>query len=365
MDLITKKKGEFEETYDTEGHFLYSGTYKDGNGLLRTWCPSGALESEGNFKNVHPVGVMKKYYDNGQIEATFQLDDEGQPYGFYKQWYPNGQLALEKEYRAGSIAHTEKHWDEEGHLVEEIHYNERNELSKQRLYYLNGQIGIDTTWDDYDRPNGICISKHYNEEGQLSYSVFCRADHSVEIQKSWNDSGILIREDEFGEEGVLKSSKVYSESTGNLLRQEREYNGHLLVEEWDESGARISRDVFRSDNRFFTYVGQIEGFHLEGEKIITLRYYQPVKVKGGWLQLDLDGQARYFKSDPTNIHDEVHKLAQELAPALWDQLDMLCTDPDKYILIKTEEKIDGDSLATGNLQSLSAKSEKKSNGMKV
>lgn len=364
MNLITKKKGDIEETYDTEGHLLYSGTYKDGNGLLQTWYPSGALKSEGYFKDNEPIGELKYYYENGQISDVLRLNDDHKPEGLWEHWYPNGQLARQTEYRAGTIAHTDKRWDKEGHLVEEIHYNERNRLSKQRLYHLNGQIEIDTTWDDYERPNGICISKHYNEEGQLSYSVFCRADHSVEIHKSWNDSGILIRESEFGEEGVLKSLKVYSESTGNLLRQEREYNGHLLVEEWDESGARISRDVFRSDNRLFTYIGQIEGFHLDGEKIITLRYYQPVKVKGGWLQLDLDGQARYFKEDPTNIHDEVHKLAQELAPALWDQLDLLCTDPDKYILIKTEEKIDGDSLATGNLQSLSQEKQR-DNGLKI
>lgn len=364
MDLITKKKGNIEETYDTEGHLLYSGTYKDGNGLLQTWYPSGVLKSEGYFKDNEPIGELKYYYENGQISDVLRLNDDHKPEGLWEHWYPNGQLARQTEYRAGTIAHTDKRWDKEGHLVEEIHYNERNRLSKQRLYHLNGQIEIDTTWDDYERPNGICISKHYNEEGQLSYSVFCRADHSVEIQKSWNDSGILIRESEFGEEGVLKSLKVYSESTGNLLRQEREYNGHLLVEEWDESGARISRDVFRSDNRLFTYIGQVKGFHLNKEQMMSLRYYQPVKLKGGWLQLDMDGQARYFKSDPTHICDEVQKLAQELEPALRDKLDRLGADPAKYIRINPEIKLAEDShTRCGDLQSL-FQEKQRSNGLK-
>ena len=362
MDLITKKKGEIEETYDTEGHLLYSGTYKDGNGLLRTWYPSGSLKSEGYFKDVHPVGVLKKYYENGQIETMFQLDDEGQPNGPCQHWYPNGQLALETEYRAGTIAHTDKRWDEEGHLVVETHYDERNQKRKERSYYPNGQIEYETTWDDNGRSNGI--RKRYNEEGQLISSISFRAGVPVGTHKRWSDSGILIRESEFGEEGVLKLSKVYSESTGNLLRQEREYNGHHLVEEWDESGARIRRDVLRSDNGLLSFIEQLEGFHLDPEQFTTLRYYQPVMLKDGWLQLDLDGQARYYKSDPTNINDEVQKLAQELEPALRDNLDWLGADPAKYILIKSEAKFAEDSLTRGNLQSL-FQEKQRGNGLKL
>lgn len=206
--------------------------------------------------------------------------------------------------------------------------------------------------------------KRWDEEGQLLSSVSFRAGIPVGTHKRWSDSGRLIRESEFGEEGVLKLSKVYSESTGNLLCQEREYNGHHLVEEWDESGARIRRDILKSYDGSLLFKEQVKGFRLNKEQTMSLRYYQPVKLKGGWLQLDMDGQARYFKSDPSHIYDEVQELAQELAPALRDKLDLLGVDPTKYIRIKPEVKLAEDSLATGNLQSLSQEKQR-DNGLKI
>lgn len=98
--------------------------------------------------------------------------------------------------------------------------------------------------------------------------------------------------------------------------------------------------------------------------MMSLRYYQPVKLKGGWLQLDMDGQARYFKSDPTHICDEVHKLAQELEPALRDKLDRLGADPTMYIRIRSGAKLAEDSLSMGNLQTL-FQEKLRGNGLKL
>lgn len=362
MNLITKKKGDIEETYDTEGHLLYSGTYKDGNGLLQTWYPSGALKSEGYFKNEQPVGVQKKYYENGQIDAIIQLDDKGQPNGSYQHWYPNGQLALETEYRAGSIAHTDKRWDEEGQLECETHYDDRNQKRKEQTYYPNGQIEYERSWDEEGRLDGLFT--HYNDQGQLISSALYRSHIPVGTHKRWSDSGRLLCVDEFGDDGIVKFSREYSEATGNLLRYWREHKGNNLVEEWDEAGLRIRRDVLSSLNGSLLFKEQVKGFRLDKEQTISLRYYQPVKLEDGWLQLDLDGQARYFKSDPTHICDEVHKLAQELEPALRDKLDRLGADPAKYIRIKPEVKLAEDSLTRGNLQSL-FQEKQRGNGLKL
>lgn len=80
--------------------------------------------------------------------------------------------------------------------------------------------------------------------------------------------------------------------------------------------------------------------------------------------MDMDGQARYFKSDPTHICDEVQKLAQELEPALRDKLDRLGADPDNYIRIKRGSEIEEKPLSKGDSQSLSQE-ERKSNGLKI
>ncbi len=144
----------------------------------------------------------------------------------------------------------------------------------------------------------------------------------------------------------------------------REYNGHYLVEEWNETGSRIRRDVLVRENGPLLFKEQVKGFRLNKEQTMSLRYYQPIKLKGGWLQLDMDGQARYFKSDPTNIQDEIQKLAQELEPALQIELESLGVDSGKYIRIKPEERVEGDSLAQGSLQSLFQEKER-SNGFKL
>lgn len=361
MDLITKKKGNIEETYDTEGHLLYSGTYKDGNGLLQTWYPSGVLKSEGYFKDNEPIGELKYYYENGQVSDIMRLNDDHKPDGIWEHWYPNGQLARQTEYRAGTIAHTDKRWDEKGQLECETHYDDRNQKRKEHTYYSNGQIEFETTWDDEGRRDGL--SKHFNEQGQLIDSLLYRSGVFIESRK-WSDSGRLISKSQCSDNGDLKLFNRYSESSGNVLEQIREYKGSFLSEERNETGSRIRRDVLVRENGPLLFKEQVKGFHLNKEQMMSLRYYQPVKLKGGWLQLDMDGQARYFKSDPTHICDEVQKLAQELEPALRDKLDRLGADPAKYIRIKSEQKLAEDSLTRGNLQSL-FQEKQRGNGLKL
>ena len=361
MDLITKKKGNIEETYDTEGHLLYSGTYKDGNGLLQTWYPSGVLKSEGYFKDNEPIGELKYYYENGQISDVLRLNDDHKPEGLWEHWYPNGQLARQTEYRAGTIAHTDKRWDEEGHLDVETYYDERNQKRRELSYYSTGQLAYESTWDADGRRDGL--SKHFNEQGQLIDGFLYRSGILTEIRQ-WSDSGRLIYEAEYGDDDRLKSSRKYSETSGKLLAKGREYNGHYLVEEWNETGSRIRRDVLVRENGPLLFKEQVKGFRLNKEQTMSLRYYQPIKLKGGWLQLDMDGQARYFKSDPTHIYDEVQELAQKLAPALRDKLELLGVDPTTYIRIKAEPNIKEGSLSKGDFQSL-FQERQRVNGLKL
>lgn len=271
------------------------------------------------------------------------------------------KYSVKNECIADSMARTDKRWDKEGHLDLETYYDERNQKRRELSYYSNGQLAYETTWDADGRRDGL--SKHFNEQGQLIDGFLYRSGILTEIRQ-WSDSGRLIYEAEYGDDDRLKSSRKYSETSGKLLAKGREYNGHYLVEEWNETGSRIRRDVLVRENGPLLFKEQVKGFRLNKEQTMSLRYYQPIKLKGGWLQLDMDGQARYFKSDPTHICDEVQKLAQELEPALRDNLDRLGADPDKYIRIKSEAKLSEDSLTRGNLQSL-FQEKQRGNGLKL
>lgn len=259
------------------------------------------------------------------------------------------KYSVKNECIADSMARTDKRWDKEGHLDLETYYDERNQKRRELSYYSNGQLAYETTWDADGRRDGL--SKHFNEQGQLIDGFLYRSGILTEIRQ-WSDSGRLIYEAEYGDDDRLKSSRKYSETSGKLLAKGREYNGHYLVEEWNETGSRIRRDVLVRENGPLLFKEQVKGFRLNKEQTMSLRYYQPIKLKGGWLQLDMDGQARYFKSDPTHIYDEVQELAQELAPALRDKLELLGVDPTTYIRIKPEVKLAEDSHTRGDFQSL-------------
>lgn len=127
-----------------------------------------------------------------------------------------------------------------------------------------------------------------------------------------------------------------------------------------------SNEALRAVNMKYRFDKQIAQYGLNPLERCAFVNYQPVKVEDGWLQRATDESARLFKTDPSNIRDEVYTLAQERAVALIE----LAHDGSKWrgledlISIKPETSIISEKESTGMSQSLS-KSEKKSNGMKV
>ena len=127
-----------------------------------------------------------------------------------------------------------------------------------------------------------------------------------------------------------------------------------------------SNEALRAVGMKYRFDKQIAKYGLNPLERCAFVNYQPVKVEDGWLQRGKDETARLYKTDPSNIRDEVYTLAQERAVALtelahdgakWRGLDDL-------ISIKPETSIISEKESTGMSQSLS-ESEKKSNGMKM
>lgn len=127
-----------------------------------------------------------------------------------------------------------------------------------------------------------------------------------------------------------------------------------------------SNEALRAVGMKYRFDKQIAQYGLNPLERCAFVNYQPVKVEDGWLQRATDESARLFKTDPSNIRDEVYTLAQERAVALIE----LAHDGSKWrgledlISIKPETSIISEKESTGMSQSL-AVNEKKSNGMKV
>ena len=229
--------------------------------------------------------------------------------------------------------------------------------------FSNGQLSFVRNYDLRGNVEGLF--ERFNDRGQLIYSGLYESGRPIGIHKEWYDSGALLAESRYGSNGVLKEEKLYSE-TGHLTSDKVELMGCYLNEMFGEDGSLIKRSVDDVSGNPL-YKNQIKGDRLSNEQKMALEYYQPVRVKEGWLQLGMDGRARCFSADPAFIIDEVHVLAKKLEPALRKQFECDGVDPDKYIHIKVDVPINGQRTTLGNIQSLiqEKESKTKSNGMKM
>lgn len=128
----------------------------------------------------------------------------------------------------------------------------------------------------------------------------------------------------------------------------------------------ISNEALRAVGMKYLFDKQIVQYGLNPLERCAFVNYQPVKVKDGWIQRGTSDLAFLFKTDPSNIRDEVYTLAQERAVALTE----LAHDSAKWrgledlISIKPETPHITEKESAGMSQSLSV-NEKKSNGMKM
>lgn len=128
----------------------------------------------------------------------------------------------------------------------------------------------------------------------------------------------------------------------------------------------ISNEALRAVGMKFRFDKQIARYGLNHLERCAFVNYQPVKVEDGWIQRGTDESAHLFKTDPSNIRDEVYTLAQERAVALTE----LAHDGAKWrgledlISIKPETSLISEKESAGMSQSLSV-NEKKSNGIKM
>lgn len=127
-----------------------------------------------------------------------------------------------------------------------------------------------------------------------------------------------------------------------------------------------SNEALRAVGMKYLFDKQIAQYGLNPLERCAFVNFQPIKVEDGWIQRGIDESARLFKTDPSNIRDEVYTIAQERAMALTE----LAHDGAKWrgledlISIKPETSLISEKESAGMSQSLS-ESEKKSNGIKM
>lgn len=125
-------------------------------------------------------------------------------------------------------------------------------------------------------------------------------------------------------------------------------------------------EALRAVDRVYRFDKQIAQYGLNPLERCAFVNFQPVKVEDGWLQRGKDETARLYKTDPSNIRDEVYALAQQSAVALTKLAhdDVRWRGLEDLISIKPETPLISEKESAGMSQSLSV-NEKKSNGIKM
>ena len=119
-----KKEG-LVKTYYENGDLRAEANYKNGNleGFVRYYYENGNLSSEENYKNGKLDGLSKTYYENGNLDSEANCK-EGEPEGLVKTYYQNGALREEFIFKEGEAI--------SGFIYNE--YGEKIELTNARLH---------------------------------------------------------------------------------------------------------------------------------------------------------------------------------------------------------------------------------------
>lgn len=139
-------------------------------------------------------------------------------------YYPSGQLRQETDLIERDPARyqgregTGREFAENGQLTQEVVWVAGRE-QRVRQWYLNGQLKLDQQIRRLGRDE-LRESRSFLENGQPVALNRERNGRPFGWQRYHSPDGVLIREDEHGERGVLLRRRHY-DPQGQLLREER------------------------------------------------------------------------------------------------------------------------------------------------
>lgn len=216
--------------------------------------------------------------------------------------------------------------------------------------------GIDLDVQEEYYPDGTLKSREPMKDGQLHGDC-----------EYYAQDGQLLSRQQFVN-GDLDGIVVTYHPNGQKSSESHYSNGNRegVSQAWDEDGHLIRREVYESDR--LTYENRHPHImdNMPTVAALALNFYQPIHVKGGWIQLDMDYDIRKFKNDPRHISDDVSSLAKELVPALREELGKLGVPDqsiDRLITIKPEVEQDR-SLGSGQSSLKEDLSQKEDNSRK-
>ena len=180
---------------------------------------NGKVKYNGYFKDNHPVGELKRFYDDGIIKAVMNFDNTGK-YARAIIDYNNGELAAEGCYYDNQKDSLWKYYSYYSkYLIADEFYQKVKKNGLSRTYFRNGKIAEELEYKD-GLMNGIW--KQYFDDGILKLESFYVQDERSGSFTTYYSNGITetfgyfvnnLMEKKwqyFDEEGTLKMTVDYS-----------------------------------------------------------------------------------------------------------------------------------------------------------
>lgn len=206
--FVQNRLDSLETTYDQEGNVLSMERYaagkeletieinasggkkmvSKGNGEVITYFPNGQPESITTFRNGHPYGEWKEFFDNGNLKSTGTYDEQhqrlvvsefdaegnqlvkdgegdvefwefdwnylkgtykaGLEEGIWQYYYYSGVQSNSVPYKAGKVEGEAMHYFENGKLAEIELYQDDQRHGKWISYFENGEKELEGNYEN-------------------------------------------------------------------------------------------------------------------------------------------------------------------------------------------------------------------------
>ncbi len=175
--------------------------------------PNGKVMYEGTFKDDRPVGLLRRFTEEGVLlsELTYADGNDEASAVFY---YPDGQKAAEGKYIARNKEGLWKFWSstQPHYLICEEYYHNDTRHGLSLKYYPDSTLAEKVAWDmgnrsgewlQYYQDGTVCLRaeflagkvegpfSYYHPNGKLQYEGRYREDHRTGDWMIFNEDGSL------------------------------------------------------------------------------------------------------------------------------------------------------------------------------
>lgn len=148
-------------------------------------------------ENGRKTGLWVYTAEDGKtiIEEGYYTND--QKNGLWKAYYPDGKLKHQIHFDNGIAKGKATFYYADGTIWEEGIWNEYCWIGDYRLYYPNGQMAYEWTYNNQGRREGV--QKYYYENGAVKYTG------------KWNNGQITGNVEVYDSTGILVQTRIYKD----------------------------------------------------------------------------------------------------------------------------------------------------------